>query len=88
MADMFWGAFPDIEQTIEEVVAEGNKVALRFTMRATHSGNFMGTAPTGKRIEVTGMGLLHIVDGKATIFQEEIDMMGLMEQIGAIPMPE
>jgi predicted ester cyclase len=87
MGAMFWAGFPDIEQTVEETVAEGDKVALRFTVRATHTGNFMGTPPTGKRIAVSGMGILRIVDGKVAEFREEIDLMGLMEQIGAIPTP-
>ncbi|MBM2826281.1 MAG: hypothetical protein HW403_345 [Dehalococcoidia bacterium] len=87
MAAMFWAAFPDINQTVEETVAEGDKVAVRFTLRATHAGDFMGTPPTGKRIAVSGMGILRIVDGKVTEIREEFDEMGLMVQIGAIPMP-
>ncbi|MCI0438372.1 MAG: ester cyclase [Chloroflexi bacterium] len=87
MGAMFWAAFPDIEQTIEETVAEGNKVAVRFTMRATHTGEFFGTPATGKQVVVTGMGILRIVNGKVAEFREEFDVMGLMEQIGAIPTP-
>lgn len=87
MAAMLWAAFPDIEQTVEETVTEGDKVAVRFTVRATHKGNFMGTAPTGKQITVSGMGILHIADGRVSEFREELNIMGLMEQIGAIPTP-
>ena len=87
MAAMFWAAFPDIEQTVEETVAEGNKVAVRFTLRATQTGDFMGTPPSGKQIMVSGMGILHIVEGKVAEFQEAFDLMGLMEQIGAMSAP-
>jgi predicted ester cyclase len=87
MAAMFWAAFPDIEQTVEETVAEGNKVAVRFTLRATHTGNFMGTPPTGKQIVVSGMGILCLVDDQVAEFREELDMMGLMQQVGAMSAP-
>ena len=87
MAAMFWAAFPDIQQTVEETVAEGDKVAVRITLRATHTGNFMGTPPTGKQIAVSGMGIVHIVEGKVAELGETIDLIGLMEQIGAIPAP-
>lgn len=87
MAAMFWAAFPDIKQTVEETVAGGDKVAVRFTLRATHTGNFMGTPPTGKQLAVSGMGILRIVDGKVAELRETFDVMGLMEQIGAIPTP-
>lgn len=88
MGAMFWAAFPDIEQTVEETIAEGDKVAVRFTMRATHTGDFEGVPATGKPISVSGMGILRIVDGKVVEFQEAFDIMGLMQQIGAIPTPE
>jgi predicted ester cyclase len=87
MGAMVWAAFPDIKQTVEETVAEGDKVAVRFTLRATHTGNFMGTPPTRKQVAVSGMGILRIVDDKVVEFREEFNLMGLMEQIGAIPTP-
>ena len=85
MGAMFWGAFPDIRQAIEETIAEGDRVAVRFTMHASHLGDFMGTPASGKKVAVSGIGILRIVDGKVAEFREEIDLMGLMQQIGALP---
>jgi steroid delta-isomerase-like uncharacterized protein len=57
-------AFPDLNVTVEEVVAEGDRVAARVTMRGTHRGEFQGIAPTGKRVEVRAMDMFRISDGK------------------------
>ncbi len=57
-------AFPDMQVTVEDLVAEGNRVAARVTMRGTHQGVFQGLAPTGKRVEVRAMDMFRISDGK------------------------
>jgi steroid delta-isomerase-like uncharacterized protein len=57
-------AFPDLNVTVEEVMAEGDRVAARVTMRGTHCGEFQGIAPTGKRVEVRAMDMFRISDGK------------------------
>jgi steroid delta-isomerase-like uncharacterized protein len=57
-------AFPDLNVTVEEVMAEGDRVAARVTMRGTHRGEFQGIAPTGKRVEVRAMDMFRISDGK------------------------
>jgi predicted ester cyclase len=57
-------AFPDMHVTVEDLVAEGDRVAARVTMRGTHQGVFQGLAPTGKRVEVRAMDLCRITDGK------------------------
>jgi steroid delta-isomerase-like uncharacterized protein len=57
-------AFPDLHVTVEDLVAEGDRVAARVTMRGTHQGVFQGLAPTGKRVEVRAMDMFRISDGK------------------------
>lgn len=77
--------FPDIQWTLEEMVAESDKVAARFTMRGTHQGPFFGVAPTGKKITVQAMNLYRLSDGKFVEERGQPDMLGLLQQIGAAP---
>jgi steroid delta-isomerase-like uncharacterized protein len=81
-------AFPDFAVTVEDAVAEGDKVALRVTIRGTHQGALMGTPPTGKPIAISGMSLWRIADGKIVERWESADMLGLMQQLGVIPSPQ
>jgi steroid delta-isomerase-like uncharacterized protein len=78
-------AFPDIRFTIEDQIAEGDKVLTRCTSRGTHKGVFHGIQPTNKSCVVTSMALVRFVNGKATEAWVEIDGLGLMEQIGVVP---
>jgi steroid delta-isomerase-like uncharacterized protein len=79
-------AFPDFRHNIEDMVAEGeDKVAVRFNITATHKGEFQGIPPTGKKVSMSAMDLMTIIDGKITEEWVILDMMGLMQQIGAIP---
>jgi steroid delta-isomerase-like uncharacterized protein len=87
LAKVFYGAFPDIQQTIEDVLADEDKAALRFSATGTHQGDLMGTPPTGKQIKISGMAIFHIAEGKVTEWAEVFDQMTLMQQIGAIPVP-
>ncbi len=57
-------AFPDMRITVQDMIAEGDKVAARVTMRGTHQGEFQGIAPTGKRVQVRSMDMFRIADGK------------------------
>jgi steroid delta-isomerase-like uncharacterized protein len=77
--------FPDIQWTLEEMVAESDKVAARFTMRGTHRGTFFGVAPTGKKITVQAMNLYRLSNGKFVEERGQPDMLGLLQQIGAAP---
>lgn len=86
-AAMYREAFPDLEATIEDQVAEGDKVATRYTFRGTHQGELMGVAPSGNRVEVTGMVISRIEGGKIAEDRSDYDALGLMQQIGAIPEP-
>ncbi|MBI4504879.1 MAG: ester cyclase [Chloroflexi bacterium] len=85
MAKVFWAAFPDLTQTIEDVFANEEKAAVRFTMTGTHQGDLMGLAPTGKQIKIAGTMTFHIVGGRVKESSCMIDEMALMQQIGAIP---
>lgn len=60
----FRTSFPDLHFTVEEIIAEGDKVAYRWTAQGTHQGAFAGIAPTGKTITASGITILHIVNGK------------------------
>ena len=78
-------AFPDFSVTVEDAIAEGDKVAVRVTLRGTHQGALMGIPPTGKQIAITGMSLWRVADGKIIERWESADMLGLMQQLGVIP---
>jgi|SRR5215212_8166514 steroid delta-isomerase-like uncharacterized protein len=81
-------AFPDWHSTFEELIAEGDGVAERWTGRGTHRGELRGIPPTGKRVEVPGSVSYRILGGKIVEFRGQLDMMGLMQQLGAVPDPE
>ena len=85
IATLWRTAFPDFQMTIEDLIAEEDKVAARFTERGTHQGEFMGIAPTGRQMSVTEIGILRMVDGKVTESWYEVDMLSLMQQLGALP---
>ena len=87
-ATMLRVAFPDLHQTIEEQIAEGDKVAYRWTARGTHQGEFMGIAPTGKRVEMTGISIARLIDGKIEEIWENYDALGMMQQLGIVPSSE
>ena len=87
-AGMFRGSFPDWHSTVEELIAEGDGVAERWTGRGTHRGELQGIPPTGKRVEVPGSVFYRIVDGKIVEFWGLFNMMGLMQQLGALPSPQ
>ena len=84
----FLAAFPDIEITMEDIRAEGDEVAERITLRATHQGNFNGIPPTGKKITMAGITILRFEDGQCVERWTQADFLGLMQQLGAIPTPE
>jgi steroid delta-isomerase-like uncharacterized protein len=82
---MMRAGFPDIQWTLEEMVAEGDKVAARFTMRGTHQGTFFGVPPTGKSIKVQAMNFYQFSDGQIVEEYGQPDLLGLLQQIGAVP---
>jgi predicted ester cyclase len=80
-------AFPDYAGTNVEQIAEGEKVANRFVFLGTHLGEFEGVTPTGKRIEFIGHSIDRVVEGKIVESWVEVDMLGVMQQLGAVPEP-
>lgn len=74
--------FPDMQWTIDEQVAEGEKVVSRFTMRGTHHGEFLAIPPTGKSIEVWGIVIDVVRNREFAESRIILDMMGLMHQLG------
>jgi steroid delta-isomerase-like uncharacterized protein len=77
-------AFPDIQDSVEEIVAEGDKVVVRWSSRGTHQGEFMGVAPTGRDVAFTGMRLFRIAENKIAESWVNLDERGLQEQLGAL----
>jgi predicted ester cyclase len=82
-------AFPDLQTTIEDMVAEGDKVVVRFRGRGTHQGETEAFGPpTGKRMEMTGITINRVSDGKIVEAWTNSDALGMMQQLGLIPSPE
>ena len=80
-------ALPNFHTTIEDMIAEGDKVVQRFTARGTHKGEFMGIPPTGKQVTITGIAIDCIASGKIVENWANIDMLGMMVQLGVVPPP-
>ncbi len=78
-------ALPDFHSTIEDMIAEGDKVMTRFTVRGTQQGEFMGIAPTGRQVTVTGIAIHRISGGKIVENWLSMDMLGMLQQLGVVP---
>jgi steroid delta-isomerase-like uncharacterized protein len=85
---MLFAAFPDQKWTIEELIAEGDKVVNRFTWHGTHQGDFLGIPPTGNQVEVKGVVIDRFADGKIADTRILMDNLGLMQQLGVVPTPQ
>lgn len=85
MAAGFFGGFPDLSLQIEDEVASGDRVAVRWTWTGTNDGDFMGVPKTGKTVRSAGMGIYQVVDGKIVAEWVFEDMFGIMQQLGADP---
>jgi steroid delta-isomerase-like uncharacterized protein len=81
-AKAFYSGFPDLQHLIEDAFAAEDKVAVRFTLRGTHRGDFMGIPPTGKVFEVGAIAIFHLVDGKIAELRGEFDQLGMLRQLG------
>ena len=84
---MYLTAFPDLHFTVEDLIAEGDKVVTRLTVRGTQQGEFMGIPPTGKQATVKAIDINRIVGGKSIEHWLEMDTLGLMQQLGVVPTP-
>jgi steroid delta-isomerase-like uncharacterized protein len=87
-ARMWRGSFPDWHSTFEELVAEGDWVAERWTGRGTHRGDLQGIPPTGERVQTPGSVFYRIADGRIVEFWGQLDMMGLIKQLGVVASPQ
>lgn len=81
-------AFPDGYWTEEALIAEGNLISGRFTLRGTHLGEFFGIPATGKQIVVANIHILRILDGKIVEHWGNGDDLGMLQQLGVVPMPQ
>ena len=81
----YFAAFPDLQFTVEDQIAEGDKVTTRYTGRGTHRGEFLGVPPTGKQASWTGIEIDRIEEDKIVESWVNTDELGLMQQLGAIP---
>jgi predicted ester cyclase len=84
---MLTSGVSDLKVTLEDMVAEGDKVAVRWNGSSKHAGDFMGIPPTNKQLSMTGISIIRIDGGKIVEEWGEMDMMGLILQTGAFPPP-
>jgi steroid delta-isomerase-like uncharacterized protein len=77
-------AFPDLKLTIEDQVADGDRVATRFTARGTHRGDLMGIAATGAKVTITGISIDRMRDGKSVETWTNYDALGMLQQLGLV----
>lgn len=86
---MFWGGFSNLQLTVDDMLAEGNQVAVHFHVSGTHDGPFMEVPPTGRSIEASGMSFMTFnPHGRVTLRHNLFDLAGLMQQIGGNGMME
>ncbi len=85
---MMRSAFPDLHLTIEDMIAEGDKVVMRSTWSGTHQGEFMGISATGRRVTVSAIDISRVADGRIVEHWEQSDALGLMQQLGVVSLPE
>ena len=83
----FVEAFPDLRLTIQDIAAEGNTVAARVAFRGTHRGEFQGLPPTGKEVAFSSIEIDRVVDGKVEEHWVEINLLGLVQQLGVATIP-
>jgi steroid delta-isomerase-like uncharacterized protein len=87
LAGMLRSAFPDFKATIEDILADGDKVVIRMTWTGTHKDEFMGLPATGKRMSIGVIDIIRVVNGKGIEHWGQMDAMGMMQQLGAVPAP-
>ncbi len=87
LTGMLHAAFPDFEATIEDLIAEDDRVVFRMTWTGTHEGEFMGIPPTGNRVSFGVFDIVRIADGMIVEHWGLMDNMALMQQLGVMPAP-
>lgn len=88
LAGMFDSAFPGAVHTIEDIVAEDDRVVTRLSFQGVHGGDLMGIPPSGKSVAVSGVIIDKLAGGKIVETWRLFDQMGMMQQLGVIPAPE
>ena len=87
--EMAFKAFPDWHETIEDIIAEGDKVWIRVSCTGTHTGGeFLGIAPTGKKVTSTGVDIYRIVNGKLAEYRQVLDQLDFLKKLGIIEYTE
>src|SRR5947208_12747268 len=84
---LYLTAFPDARFTVEDMIAEGDRVVARHTFRGAHQGDLMGIAPTGKQVTTTGITITRFANGKGVELWGNSDDLGLLQQLGVAPSP-
>ncbi len=84
-ATLYRTAFPDLQLTIEDIIAEGETVMARWSCRGTHKGDLSGIAPTGKQFTISGVTIARLTNGKLAEGYVNWDALGLMQQLGVAP---
>jgi steroid delta-isomerase-like uncharacterized protein len=84
----FYNAFPDLHFTIDDMIAEGDKIAIRTTLTGTHKGEFHGIPATNKKVTGWGISIYRVVGGKLVERWERSDALGFMQQLGVAPTPK
>jgi predicted ester cyclase len=87
LIEMFRAAFSDLHVTFEAEFADGDYVIHRGYTTGTHKGEFMGIPATGKQVKINSLDIWHVVNGKAVENWVQLDMLGLMQQLGVVPAP-
>ncbi|MEZ0373623.1 MAG: ester cyclase [Candidatus Sericytochromatia bacterium] len=82
MMKMMHAGFPDLKITVQDVIIEGDKVAVRYRMTGTNKGDFMGMKATGKTVDLEGVDIMRIADGKFVEHWGYMDSMIMMQQLG------
>jgi steroid delta-isomerase-like uncharacterized protein len=85
LATFYRNAFPDLRLTIEDIIAEGDTVMARWSCRGTHKGDLRGIAPTGKQINISGVTVARLANGKLAESYVNWDALGMMQQLGVVP---
>jgi steroid delta-isomerase-like uncharacterized protein len=85
---MFHSGLPDMHVTVEDQIAEGGTVVSRLRFRGTHKGEFIGIQPTGKKLNISVIDVITLKDGKAIERWGQADLLGVMQQLGVVPLPE
>ena len=81
----YFTAFPDLRITPQELIAEGEKVTMRYSWRGTQKGELMGIAATGKQVTASGISILRIANGKIAEQWDNFDTLGMLQQLGVVP---